>query len=92
LIPTLSARELFGERMSSAIVSTVPEQEEPIKQLLDAHQVPYLFLSPIGGDYLTIGGPENNFDRDHDLGEVSVAISDLRDAYEGAIPRAMGGK
>ncbi len=91
-IPTLSARELFGERMPSAVVSMAPEQEESVKRLLKAHQVPYLFLSPVGSDALTIGGPEHNFDRDHDSGEVSVAIAKLRDAYEGAIPRAMGGK
>lgn len=89
-IPTLSALELFGERTSSAIVSTAPEYEIPFTQLLDAHQVPYIYLSQVTRGEVMICGPENDFERDNDFGMISVSIDKLRAAYEGAIPQAMG--
>ncbi len=69
---------LFSESASRAVVSVAPEREDAVLDLAERFGVPRTRLGETGG-------PRAVFDR---LFETTV--DELRDAYEGAIPRLLG--
>jgi phosphoribosylformylglycinamidine synthase II len=80
-----NARELFGERTANAVVSVVPEQKATLESLLDRQGVVFAYFGEVitlqDGNWLSII-PDDGTD-------LELLVSDLRDAYEGAIPAAM---
>ena len=76
-----TARFLFGECTATAIVSFSPDKEEAVSRLMKQFR-----LSAGGG--ITIGGDRLEITNAQSL--LSLSLDELRDAYEGAIPRAMG--
>ncbi|MBI3649106.1 MAG: phosphoribosylformylglycinamidine synthase subunit PurL [Actinobacteria bacterium] len=69
---------LFSESASRAVVSVAPEHEDSLTELAAARGVPWIRLGETGG-------PRVVFD-----GLFEAELRELRDVYEGAIPRAMG--
>ncbi|MGI4788385.1 MAG: phosphoribosylformylglycinamidine synthase subunit PurL [Janthinobacterium lividum] len=77
-----SALTLYGECMASVVVSVSPDKDETLRTLLEAHDVSCLHLGEVVPGNLTI------FSDAIDV-EINLPVSDLRTAYEGAIPAAM---
>ncbi len=69
---------LFSESASRAVVAVAPERLDALVELASAHGVP---IATIG----ETGGPRVVFD-----GLFESTVEELRDAYEGAIPRLLG--
>jgi phosphoribosylformylglycinamidine synthase len=69
---------LFSESASRAVVSVVPERADQLAELASRHGVPCTHLGETGGPRVVFGG----------LFETTV--EELRDVYEGAIPRLLG--
>jgi phosphoribosylformylglycinamidine synthase len=69
---------LFSESASRAVVSVAAEREEALQDLAVRHAVPIVRLGETGGPRAMIDGM------------LEVAVDELRDAYESAIPRLMG--
>jgi phosphoribosylformylglycinamidine synthase subunit PurL len=67
---------LFGEALSRIVVST--RDAAALEHLAREHGVPMLSLGRVGGDRLALGS------------EIDAAIEDLRSAYEGGLPAALG--
>ena len=70
--------ELFSESASRAVVGVAAEHEEQLRELGAAHGVP---LARLG----ETGGPRAVF-----AGMFEIAVAELTDAYETAIPRLLG--
>ena len=70
---------LFSESASRAIVAVVPERVDALADLAQAHGVPFATIGETGG-------PRVVFD-----GLFETTVDALRDVYEGAIPRLLGG-
>lgn len=70
---------LFSESASRAIVAAVPERVDALAELAQAHGVPFVTIGETGG-------PRVVFD-----GLFETTVDALRDVYEGAIPRLLGG-
>jgi phosphoribosylformylglycinamidine synthase len=68
---------LFSESASRAVVSVVPHREERLRELAAAHGVPVERLGETGG-------PRAMFD-----GLAETTVDELRDAWEGALPRLL---
>ncbi len=68
---------LFGEAQSRIVVSAAPEQEGRLRELARAHDVPVTPLGTVGGGRLRIGR------------HVDVRLSELSQAYEEGLPRAL---
>ena len=81
----LDALELFGERTATVMVSVSSEQQELLKTLLNQHGIPFSFFGDVivlqDGAWLTV--------TPNDGDNLELLVSDLRAAYEGAIPAAM---
>jgi phosphoribosylformylglycinamidine synthase len=69
---------LFSESASRAVVSVPPERANELVELAARHGVPCTHLGETGGPRIVMGG----------LFETTV--EELRDVYEGAIPRLLG--
>ena len=69
---------LFSESASRAVVSVAPDREERMVELALEHGVPVTRLGETGG-------PRVVFD-----GMFETTVDELRDAFEGAIPRLLG--
>ena len=67
---------LFGEAPSRIVVST--RDGARLEALAAEHDVPCLELGTVSGDRLVLGDV------------IDVAVADMRDAYEGGLPRALG--
>jgi phosphoribosylformylglycinamidine synthase len=70
---------LFSESASRAVVSVAPERAGELEELAAALHVP---CAPLG----ETGGPRMAFD-----GLFELEVARAREAWEGAIPRLMGG-
>jgi phosphoribosylformylglycinamidine synthase len=70
---------LFSESASRAIVAAVPERVDALADLAHAHGVPFATIGETGG-------PRVVFD-----GLLETTVDALRDVYEDAIPRLLGG-
>jgi len=81
-----SALELFGERTATVVVSVSAERQESLKALLDRHGVSFAYFGEVvtlqDGEWLSIIPDAGD--------DLEVRVLDLRAAYEGAIPTAMG--
>ncbi len=69
---------LFSESASRAVVSVGPEREDDLRSLAARLDVPATRLGETGGPRVVIEGM------------FETTLDDLREAYEGAIPRLMG--
>ena len=82
----VNARELFGERTATAVISLSPGREETIKHLLAQQELGFSYFGEVitlqDGNWLSII-PDDGQD-------LELMVSNLRAAYEGAIPAAMG--
>ena len=80
-----SALELFGERTATIVVSASAGQQEPLKTLLNQHGIAFSYFGEVitlqDGNWLSISPDAGN--------DLELLVSDLRAAYEGAIPAAM---
>ena len=80
-----NALELFGERTASVVVSVAPSQQEQMKALLDNHGL----FSDYFGEAITLQDGDWLSIIPNDGKDLEVRVSELREAYEGAIPAAM---
>ncbi len=78
-----SALNLYGERMATAVVSVSPERDAELEALLEKYEVEYLHCGEVWTDKFYIFPELTEAD-------IDLPIADLRAAYEGAIPAAMG--
>ena len=69
---------LFGETQSRAVVSCAPERMPEVEALAREHQLDVARAGITGGDRLVYGG-------------IDAVVSDLQDAYERGLPRALEG-
>jgi phosphoribosylformylglycinamidine synthase len=69
---------LFSESASRAVVAVAPERLDALEQLAAARGVPFAAIGETGG-------PRVVFDA-----LLETTVDELRDAYEGAIPRLLG--
>jgi phosphoribosylformylglycinamidine synthase subunit PurL len=69
---------LFSESASRAVVAVAPERIDELADMAAAHHVPFATVGETGG-------PRVVFD-----GLFESTVHDLRDVYEGAIPRLLG--
>jgi phosphoribosylformylglycinamidine synthase len=69
---------LFGESATRVVASVPPGREETFVALAASHGVPYGRLGETGGPRAMVDGI------------LDEAVDDLRDVWEGAIPRLMG--
>ena len=69
---------LVSESASRVLVATPPEAGGQLEVLAGAAGVPAARLGATGGDRLVV------------TGLLDLPLSRLRDAYEGALPRALG--
>jgi phosphoribosylformylglycinamidine (FGAM) synthase-like enzyme len=67
----------FGEDASRIVVSVAGEQVADLEQLLARVGVPFLRLGMTGGDRLQFGGA------------IDIAMTELREAHEAGLPRAL---
>jgi phosphoribosylformylglycinamidine synthase subunit PurL len=75
-LPPLAA--LVSESASRALVAVPPEAAGRVRDLAAAAGVPAALLGVTGGDRLVVPGV------------LDLPLARLRDAYEGALPRALG--
>jgi phosphoribosylformylglycinamidine synthase subunit PurL len=68
---------LFGEDASRIVVSVAEERVADLEELLARVGVPFLRLGMTGGDSLKFAGA------------IDMAMAELREAYEGGLPRAL---
>lgn len=85
-LASAKAIELFGESTGTILVSADCDFSDAIEQLSQVDGTSVALLGHVGGEALKIKA----FALEETV--LSLAINELRDAYEGAIPRAMGGK
>ena len=78
--PDYAAKDLFGEMSATVVVSVAATHAAAFQALSGIRPVGY-----VSGDMLTFGQNESG-------PTLSVPLSDLRAAYEGAIPKAMQGE
>ncbi|MDZ4745712.1 MAG: phosphoribosylformylglycinamidine synthase subunit PurL [bacterium] len=71
------AGHLFGEAQSRIIISAAPSQRDEIRSRCEAASVPFVTLGTTGGNRFVVA----------DL--VDCSVEDLRESYEGALPRIM---
>ena len=74
----VTAVALASESPSRALVTVVPEAAAGLAAAAGRAGVPLRRLGVTGGDALTIPGV------------LELPVAELRDAYEGALPRALG--
>jgi len=79
----VTALHLFGECCAKALVSVSPDNDVSLETLLERYQLSFLHIAEVDGSMLYIY-PED------DGREINTPVTTLRDAYEGAIPAAMG--
>ena len=78
----VKTEHLFGERCASAVISFAPADKTRVRALGDQHGLSCSSLGTVGGDRLTVRVDAQEV--------VSLPVAQMRDAYEKAIPRAMG--
>jgi phosphoribosylformylglycinamidine synthase len=71
---------LFGETASRVVVSVSPDHVGAVEAMLERNEVPFARLGETGGERLRIAGA------------IDVALSELRDAYEGGLEQALTGQ
>ena len=71
---------LFGEQTAAALVTVAHEKAKRYLELCRVHYIDGLYLGSVGRDELQIVSTDQH---------LKIKISDLRAAYEGAIPAAM---
>jgi phosphoribosylformylglycinamidine synthase len=69
---------LFSESASRVVVAIAPERLDALTELAVAHGVPFAAIGETGGPRVVV-------DR-----AFETTLDDLRDVYEGAIPRLLG--
>ena len=79
-LPTFqrSLAALVSESPSRVLLAVAPEASEKLAALAAEAGVPATHLGTTGGDHLTVPGL------------LDLEVSQLRDAYESALPRALG--
>ncbi len=70
--------DYFGERQSAIVVTCAQDRREELLTLANGHLLAVLAMGSVGGDRLH-------------LGAIDVAVSELREAYESGLPRALEG-
>ncbi|PKQ38390.1 MAG: phosphoribosylformylglycinamidine synthase subunit PurL [Actinobacteria bacterium HGW-Actinobacteria-1] len=70
---------LFSETQSRIVVTTSPENAERLVELALANEIPYSVIGTVGGDRLSVED------------KVGVTLSQLREAWEPALERALAG-
>jgi len=74
---------LFGEQNSTAVVSFAPEEQARFRSLCEGHKIDYNRLGAVRGNELCLTS---------DAGiALTVSLTGMREAYEGAIQAAMAG-
>ena len=73
---------LFSESGARALMEVTAENAAAVRALAERHGVPVTELGTVGGDTLAV---------EHPGGTVEIALTDLRAAYEAALPALMGG-
>ena len=73
---------LFGEQTAAVIVTVTHEKANLYLELCRSQQIGGLYLGYVAQDELQIETTDHH---------LKVMVSDIRDAYEGAIPAAMAG-
>ena len=82
-----NALELFGERTAAVIVSIDPKQRMPLETLLAKHAAAFSLF----GEVLPLDLGDRLFVYSEEEGKkLNVSVQEMRAAYEGAIPAAMG--
>src|SRR5581483_3714021 len=76
-VPGARAAALFEEPAAAAVLSASPARVEDAVALARRHDLEVTAVGTVGGDRLSAAG-------------VDLALSDLREAYEGGLPRALG--
>ncbi|HEY7467302.1 MAG TPA: phosphoribosylformylglycinamidine synthase subunit PurL, partial [Dehalococcoidia bacterium] len=71
---------LFGETASRVVVSVSPDHVGAIEAMLERNEVPFSHLGETRGDRLRVAGA------------IDVALTDLRNAYEGGLEQALTGQ
>ncbi len=79
-----SAVTLFGERTATIVVSVAPRDTGAFWACVRAEGVPVIGIGGVGGEAINIRHQGDLF--------IHARLEKLRDAYEGAIPQAMGRK
>ncbi len=72
---------LFGEQTAAAIVTVSHEKAKSYLELCRSQQIDGLYLGSVRQNELRVSTTDQC---------LTIMVSDLRDAYEGAIPAAMG--
>jgi len=96
---------LFGETQSRIVVTVTDKAAEELVSRLIAAEVPFSVIGSVGGERLVIDGlvdgslgdDSGDGGNDNDgrltlVGLVDIMVDDLRDAYEGALERAVRGE
>ena len=81
----LAAVKLFGEQCAAIVVSVSPADDAVFETLANTYAVDVSRIAEAGGNELDIF-PEEDGPR------LQLTLAEMRDAYEGAIPQAMGKK
>jgi len=80
---TSETLELFGERTATAVVSVPKIMQKQFEALARTHEVPARVIG--------IAGTENSqLEIEINASTFTISLADMRAAYEGAIPNAMG--
>jgi len=79
-----SAVTLFGERTATIVVSIAPRNTGAFWDYVRAEGIPIIGIGEVGGEAMNVRNQGALF--------IQARLEKLRDAYEGAIPRAMGRK
>jgi len=69
---------LFSESASRAVVAVAPERLDALEELAAGHGVPFTTIGETGGPRIVLDGL------------LETTVEELRDVYEGALPRLMG--
>jgi metal-dependent hydrolase (beta-lactamase superfamily II) len=69
---------LFAEQQSVVVLSCLPAEAQLLVEMADAHNVPLRAAGIVGGTHLRVDG-------------VDLSVDELREDYEGGLPRALGG-
>lgn len=80
-----SVLDLFGERTATAVVSTSPENTPVVEALAEKHALPLTRFGEVIGDNLTLFAEIGE-------AEINLPVTEMRAAFEGAIPKAMQGE
>ena len=79
-----STLKLFGERMASIVLSATPENADALVALAKSHGTSLAEIGTVSGDKLAVNAGETTL--------IDASVRSLAEAFETAIPHAMGEK